>query len=202
MADRQTLGVYARRASDYAARFNSEAPDRYLSRFISNLRKASRVLDFGCGTGRAAAFMRDAGLEVDAWDASAKMAAIGKATFDLDIRIATFGELAAKEEYDGIYANFSLLHAPKSEMPDHLYRIAVALRPSGLLHIGLKTGKGEARDRLGRFYAYYEDDEITELLNNAGLTVETRDFGAEAGLEGTVEPWIIVQAKKTGSIQS
>ena len=38
-------------------------------------------------------------------------------------RQARFDELEVQGVYDGIWANFSLLHAPKSEFPGHLARI-------------------------------------------------------------------------------
>lgn len=196
MADRQTLDVYASRAADYAAKFATARPDRTLSRFIAAMPDGARVLDLGCGPGRSAVFMRSAGLRVDAWDASEDMARIGRETHGLEIRVADFSSLKADGLYDGIFANFSLLHAPKAEMPLHLARIATALKRCGLLHLGLKTGDGEARDALGRFYAYYQDTELTGLLDQAGLSVETRDFGAEEGLDGALAPWIILTARK------
>jgi trans-aconitate methyltransferase len=163
---------------------------------MSQLPKGGRVLDLGCGPGRSAAAMRDAGFSVDAWDASPQMATIGAEKFDLAIEIRDFDSLTAESEYDGIFANFSLLHAPKSDMPRHLHRIAKALKPGGLFHIGLKIGDGEARDKLGRFYAYYQDAELTALLEEAGLSVETRNFGADEGLDGTLAPWMILTARK------
>lgn len=196
MADRGTLDVYAKRAAEYADRFSSDTADRHLQRFIGSVPSGGRVLDLGCGPGRSARFMVRAGLEVDAWDASPEMARIGREAHGLDIRIAQFSDLDATEIYDGVYANFSLLHAPKADMPGNLTRIATALKPCGLLHLGLKEGDGEARDKLGRFYAYYRDDELTDLLNTAGLNVETRDFGTETGLDGTRAPWIITTARK------
>lgn len=196
MADRQTLDVYARKAQDYADRFATGRPDARLKDFIDRLPEGGHVLDLGCGPGRAAAAMMSRGLQVDAWDASPEMAAIASDRFGVTVRIAGFEDLGAAEVYDGIYANFSLLHAPKSQMPGHLSRIAQALKPGGFLHLGLKSGSGEKRDALGRFYAYYEDDEITGLLADVGISVLTRATGAEAGLGGTIDPWIILKARK------
>ena len=51
-------------------------------------------------------------------------------------------------------------------------------------------------DALGRFYAYYQDAELTALLEEAGLSVETRNFGADEGLDGTLAPWMILTARK------
>ncbi len=196
MADKETLAVYAARANDYANRFGKGRPDRHLAAFIAALPKGTTVLDLGCGPARSAAHMAQAGLEVQAWDASPEMARIAKETFGLDVEIKEFSDLTGVSRFGGIYANFSLLHAPKSEMPEHLARIARALKPSGLFHIGLKTGEGEVRDKLGRLYSYYQDAEITALLEDAGLSVISRDFGADKGLDGTLAPWIILKARK------
>jgi SAM-dependent methyltransferase len=195
MPDQQTLAVYAARARDYAQRFSQDRPDRHLAAFIAALPKGAKVLDLGCGTGRAAAFMRDAGLTVDAWDASPEMADLARDLHGIDVTLAAFDALGAKAAYDAIYANFSLLHAPRADMPDNLARIRAALKVGGLFHLGLKTGDGETRDALGRFYAYYQDPELTQLLQGSGFTVLSRDFGAEEGLDGTLAPYVIIKAR-------
>lgn len=196
MADEETLAVYADYAADYAKRFAQDKPDVHLRKFMSALPTEARVLDFGCGTGRTTSFMVRAGLDAEGWDASPEMAALGAKQHEIDIKVATFSDLEAEAVYDGVFANFSLLHVAKSEMPDILSRIARALKPGGHLHIALKMGKGEARDKLGRFYAYYSDPEITGLLNEVDLPSIDRSYGADIGLDGEPAPWIILLAQK------
>ncbi|MCG6882178.1 MAG: class I SAM-dependent methyltransferase [Silicimonas sp.] len=197
MADAETLAVYAKRAQDYADRFTDDGPNTHLNAFMDALPKGARVLDLGCGPGRATRAMLDSGLRVDAWDASPEFARVAQEMNGVTVTLASFDDLAAETAYDGIYANFSLLHAPKAEMPGHLARIARALTPGGLFHIGTKTGSGEKRDKLGRFYAYYTEEELTGLLEGAGLAITYRRTGEEPGLDGTVAPWIILHARKT-----
>ncbi|MEM6891975.1 MAG: class I SAM-dependent methyltransferase [Pseudomonadota bacterium] len=196
MSDRETLAVYADKARDYATKFTSLEPDETLRGFIAALPDNARVLDLGCGPGNAAAAMRNVGITVDAWDASPEMGEMAKAMFNIDVKVAAFEALQATSLYDGIYANFSLLHAPKSDMPAHLDRISKALKPTGIFHIGMKTGSGEQRDQLGRFYAYYEESELIELLEGVGLRAVRKSTGAEEGLDGTVAPWITILASK------
>lgn len=198
MADKETLDVYAREAGNYVKKFGGSGLGPYLKRFLSNLPKGGHVLDLGCGPGTAAAAMIAEGFKVDAWDASPAFAEAGRETYGVEITVAEFGDLTALDRYDGIYANFSLLHAPKAEMPGHLARIAAALKPGGRFHIGLKAGSGEKRDKLGRRYAYYEMEELVSLLRAEGLEPDFHKTGAEAGLAGTVEPWIILHAGKNG----
>ena len=197
MSDRETLEVYAAKAEDYAEAFLAQSPDADLRRFMDALPPGGRVLDLGCGPGSATAFMLEAGFDVDPTDASREMAEVAKTRFGIDVRISTFDELAAQSEYDGVFANFSLLHAKKADLPRHLAAISRALKPSGTFHIGTKVGDGEKRDALGRFYAYYREDELTALLEEAGFDVIHRRFGAEAGLAGDVSPFMIFLARKT-----
>lgn len=195
MADARTLSVYAAKAGDYARLVASDKPGRALLAFIDALPEGGRVLDLGCGVGDAAASMKAAGLEVEAWDASPEMAEIAQGR-GVKVDIRTFDTLDAVDEYDGIHANFSLLHEPKSHMPDHLARIQKALAPGGHFHFGTKMGEGEARDALGRFYAFYTEAELETLFAEAGLTILARRHGEEAGLAGTVDPFIILLARK------
>lgn len=138
--------------------------------------------------------MRDAGHSVDALDASPEMAKLAKEKFGLDVTVASFDSLTAEADYDGIWASFSLLHVPKADLPTILTAIHRALKPGGQFHISVKLGTGEARDSIGRFYAYYSDAELTALLATAGFTVTERDFGNSPGLSGESAPWIALAA--------
>ena len=79
-------------------------------------------------------------------------------------------------------------------MPLHLAAIARALKPGGLLGLTLKEGTGESRDRLGRFYTYYTEDELRALLGAARLEVAQVTRGESRGLDGTTSQWISVSA--------
>jgi trans-aconitate methyltransferase len=193
-ADEKTLAVYAAQVARYAEVTAGAGGDRTLLDFMTSLPKGAHMLDLGCGPGHAAAAMVAAGFTVDAVDASPEMVAEAQARHGLTARVARFDQIDAVAAYDGVWASFSLLHAPKAEMPGHLARLHRALKPRGRIAIGLKTGVGEKRDRLGRFYAYYDRDEIEGLMQDAGFTVTARAEGADPGLDGTVAPWIVVHA--------
>lgn len=193
-ADARTIAVYEARAADYADRFASQRPDRHLRAFIDALPKGARVLDLGCGPGTASAFMRAAGLAPDPVDASSAMVALANACHDMGARLATFDDIDAEGAYEGVWANFSLLHAPRADLPRHLAALRRALVPGGLLHIGMKTGTGEARDGLDRFYTFVGREELAGMLATAGFTVIAVTEGAEKGLAGTLDPFVIMRA--------
>ena len=192
--DRRTVAVYDARAADYADRFRTDQPDRHLAAFMAALPAGARVLDLGCGPGTASAFLRAAGFHPDPVDASVAMVELANRHHDIGARLATFDDIDADAAYDGIWANFSLLHAPRADLPRHLAALRRALKPKGLLHIGMKTGTGEGRDSMDRFYTYVTVPELTGLLKDARFRVIATHEGSEVGLAGTDDPFVIMRA--------
>ncbi|MCT4559160.1 MAG: class I SAM-dependent methyltransferase [Pelagimonas sp.] len=195
MSDKRTIEVYDQRAAEYGQVTASKGPGRILTDFIAALPTGGRVLDLGCGPGLSAGHMAVAGLAVEGWDASDKMVALAAAQVGVTVRQARFEDLTAQATYDGIWANFSLLHAPRDAMPSHLRAIHRALKPGGLFHIALKSGTGDRRDRIGRNYTYYTQTELSTLLHAAGFTLGPFETGEDMGLDGTLAPWISVTAQ-------
>lgn len=194
MSDKETIRVYDARASEYADVTASSGPDETLQTFMSALPEQARVLDLGCGPGTSAGYMAAAGFEVDAWDASGEMVALAARIPGVTAKQALFSDLTSVARYDGVWANFSLLHAPHAEMPEHLRAIRTALRPGGLFHIALKEGAGDKRDQLGRKYSYYTVETLTAVLQDAGLNPGPFRSGVDMGLDGTLASWISTTA--------
>lgn len=196
MPDAQTLAVYEAQAEAYAARFDRvPAEDGAFRAFLDALPAEGPVLDLGCGPGNWASGFREAGRTVEAWDAAAAMVDAARAR-GVDARQATFDDLAAEAVYAGIWANFSLLHAPRAALPGHLAAIRRALRPGGAFHLGMKTGAGEIRNGLGRRYTLVGAAETDAMLAEAGFAVLRRHAGQSEGLDGTVAPWLIRLARR------
>ncbi len=194
--DAETMAAYAERVDEYLSLSQKDKPEQDLREFIAALPKSGHVLDLGCGPGMYAATMLAAGLTVDATDASPEMVAIAREHFHLNARQAQFSDLDANGAYDGVLASFSLLHAPKSDFPDHLTRIQRALKPGGLLVLAMKIGTGEHRDSLGRFYAYYTVQELTDHLSHAGFSeIQTKRTGRSTGLSGDAASFAILYAR-------
>lgn len=193
MTDDSTIAAYNARAADYAA-FTQGHDDPLLTAFIAALPRGACVLDLGCGPGFAAARMADAGHCVIAKDASPEMIALAARHPGVAARRASFDDIAETAAYDGIWANFSLLHAPRADLPRHLAALHRAARPGARLHIALKLGSGEGPDALGRFYTYYSEDDLVSLLETAGFTVASRSYGADKGLSGDISDWIAITA--------
>lgn len=195
-ADKKTLAAYAERVDDYLSLTHKDGPDKDLKAFIAALPKGAHVLDLGCGPGKSASAMSKVGFQVTATDASPEMVAVAREKFAVNAQLQSFSELAATNTYDGVFANFSLLHARISDFPGHLNRVKQALKPGGLLHLGMKTGSGERRDSLGRHYAYYSEDELITYLTTADFhDILVTRIGDSPGLAGQTEPFVILWAR-------
>lgn len=194
MTDPETIRLYDTRAEDYAQVTATDGPDATLRAFIEALPPQGRVLDLGCGPGLSAGHMAAAGLQVEAWDASAGMVALAAQRPGVVAAEADFDALTACATYDGIWANFSLLHAPREALPRHLAAVHRALKPGGLFHIAVKEGEGSQRDSLGRLYTYYTKETLSAALRDAGLSPGPYQTGADVGLDGVVAAWISVTA--------
>lgn len=196
MADKQTIKVYDRNVDTYK-KMVGKLPDlEPLAAFVSELPEGALVLDWGSGPGYLAARMRDAGLKPVCVDASAEMVAAAQQDFGLDARQESFSALNAISLYHGIWANFSLLHARRTQFPSHIAAAATALIPSGVFYLALKLGSGEQRDDLGRLYAYFTKSELEEMVKHSGLDVVRVFTGRSAGMSGKPEDWVGLLCRK------
>lgn len=194
MSDDQTIAVYQSRAAGYADLEISPTQVRALQYFTDALPEHGHVLDLGCGPGLHARAIMDAGHTVDAIDATQAFVDEAK-TKGVPARLATFDDITAHNAYDGIWASFSLLHAPREDVPRYLAALAHAVKPGGAFFLGMKTGTGEDRDSIGRHYCYFTVAELQHMLADLGLTITHSEDGEEAGFAGTVDPFTLIHAK-------
>lgn len=192
MSDDETIAAYDRSVEAYADFTAVEAPHPTLVGFLARVRPGGLILDLGCGPAHDSAYMRDAGFRVDPVDASPEMVKRANATFAIGARQALFDDIRGIDLYDGVWANFSLLHASAEDFPGHLGALHRALVDGGIFHIAMKLGDGTERDRFGRRYTYYSESALTTHLVDAGFAAIETTLGEDLGLAGNVEPWIAV----------
>lgn len=192
--DARTIKVYDERAADYK-RLTAEL-DGYteLVAFCAAMPKDAHVLDLGCGPGLYAAFMAQHGCNVDAVDASVEMVKLADQQVGVTARHASFDDISGTAVYDGVWANFSLLHAPRDAFPNHLTALHRACKAGAKFHIGMKIGSNAGRDGIDRMYTYYQEDDLLTHLSTAGFTVEHCKHGNSPGLSGEPADWILVTA--------
>lgn len=192
MTDQQTISVYDTQTDAYEDFIKRQSSDPVLLSFIARILPGGYILDLGCGPAISSKVMRNNGLRVDPVDASAGMVRMANQKFDIGARQACFEDIDGIDSYDGIWANFSLLHAPAEDFGNILVALHRALKPAGIFHLGMKTGTGSKRDKLGRYYTYYSEEQLCDYLHRAGFIVEKTINREGRGLAGDVEPWIVL----------
>lgn len=190
--DKETIAVYDRQVDDYVELTTKVGPDKSLRLFMDRLPKGGRVLDLGCGPGASSAAMKDGGFDVDPLDASGEMVRTANELYNIGARQGVFQDIDSVDFYDGVWANFSLLHASEAEFIEILPQLHRALKPAGLLYLGLKTGAGEIRDKLGRRYMYYSEARLAVLLSAARFKIVASKTGEGIGLAGDVAPFVLI----------
>ena len=190
MVDKQTVTIYDQNIATYKKMVDKLPDIKPLNAFIDALQAGAYVLDWGSGPGYLAAEMRARGLRPLCVDASSKMVEAAQNDYQLDAKQAEFSHLNENQIYDGIWANFSLLHVERAAFFSHISAAATALVPSGVFYVSVKLGKGQERDELGRFYTYFNHDELEEILGQSGFEIVDKFTGKSKGMAGKLEEWV------------
>jgi len=133
---------YDRRAEERDAK---PAPDwelRERGAFCELLRRERRhsVLDLGAATGTDAEFFRENGLDAVCVDLSPEMIRRCREK-GLRGHVMHLTDLRFPEgSFDAAYAENSLVHLPKAELPAALRRISPIVMPGGLFYVALDGG--------------------------------------------------------------
>ena len=189
-ADQQTVEIYNKHISDYKELMSKEFKDINLDIFIKMISSQGKVLDLGCGTGFASLELLKRGFSPFPVDASLEMIKVVQSLLKIKARKISFDEIDEHNFYHAIWANFSLLHTTKNQFSDILKILFFALKEKGILFFSLKQGVGESRDKLGRFYSYYEKNEVEKYLEKANFHTKKYTEGMSIGLAGNKENWM------------
>jgi ubiquinone/menaquinone biosynthesis C-methylase UbiE len=147
------------------------------------------VIDIGCGPGFDTAAMRAAGLNSIGLDLSWSMLKAGKRYYPGSFVQADMLRLPLNREVGGLWSCASLLHLPRSEMPNALNEFARVLVPGGLLYLSVKEGTGQKWSTATggqpgpRLFTYWQSSTLDGLIEAAGFRLV--HSSAETSSEGT-----------------
>lgn len=194
--DPETIAFYQKRAPHYVLRFG-DSHSHQLDPFLDRLAPGAAVLELGCGGGGDAARMKERGFAVDATDATPAMVAKANERWNLGARVMAFHELEAEAAYAGVWAHASLLHCPRTALPDVLARIERAMLPGGRFFASYKLGATEGRDALGRFYNFPDAAWLAaRYAAIAGWRIESTETYSAGGFDNVERDWIAIIASK------
>ena len=199
-----TIRAYDASAADYLDGHPRAAGDR--RRRDRTVRRdgarGGRVLEIGSGSGRDAAALERAGLSVRRTDITPAFVEIlrsgGHRADRLDPLYDDLADPAAPgTSYDGVWADASLLHVDRDDLPTVLTRLARATRRGGTLFVSVKEGDGEDWSTHGnvttpRFFTFWRDEPLRSVMEAAGWSV--REVLRSEGRDG--EQWLEVMATR------
>ena len=132
-------------------------------RFRKMLPVGSRILDFGCGSGRDTKYFLEKGYLVEATDGSSELCKLASDFTGIEVKEMLFQDLDASGKYEGIWACSSILHLPKKELLPVIRKMCDALKNNGVIYTSFKYGdfKGE---RNGRYFTDFTEDTFCEFM--------------------------------------
>ena len=194
--DDATLQFYRRNAEAYAKREITSRHAR-LSKFLALLPPGAAILELGCGAGGDSAEMLARGYDVTPTDGSPEMADVASRRLGHAVKTLLFHEIDAIEAYDGVWANACLLHVPRDQLANVIALIRRALRPHGAFYASYKSGDGDGRDTLDRYYNYPTEEWLRATYGQSGawsdLSIET---GEVRGFDDAMAEMFFVLARK------
>lgn len=140
--------------------------------------------------------MLSKGFYVASTDGSPAIAKQAASLLKRPVAVLRFEDLDEDEAFDGVWAEASLLHVPRANLPDVLERVRGALRPGGTFHATFKAGEAEGHDSLGRYYNYPSAELLSEMLSNGGWHNIVISEGDGTGYDGKPTRWLAVRTQK------
>jgi SAM-dependent methyltransferase len=196
----QTLAHYNERAADFWAGTRDHDVQQNIAALLRHMPGAPplRILDFGCGPGRDLAALRALGHEPIGVEGSPIFAAMAREYSGCEVWEQNFLALKLPPgHFQGIFANASLFHVPRQELPRVLAELHAALAPDGVLFASNPRGNNEEGWNRGR-YGVYHDLESWRAFLQAAAFVELEHYFRPAGLPLEQQPWLASVWRKRG----
>ena len=169
--DNKTIDFYNKEAKNYASWSSSNDRIILLKNFIKNIIKNGLILDYGCGSGWATSYFVSKGYKTTSLDPSINMLNQIKDNPKINKVCGDIFDLDRNNFFDGLWASFSIQHALRKNVPGIVSKFNKCLKKDGKYYIGIHEGSKTIRDKLGRHYCYYKEEEIRDILINSGFKI-------------------------------
>ena len=193
-----TLAHYDQRAEafregtrDHDVRQNIDALLRHIS-----AEPPFTILDFGCGPGRDLSTFTLLGHTAIGLEGCERFAQMAGEDSGCEVWQQDFLKLDLPDErFDGVFANASLFHVPRRELPRVLRQLHATLKPGGVLFSSNPRGANEEGWNNGRYGVYHDLETWRRFLAEAGFT-ELEHYYRPPGLPREQQPWLATVWRK------
>jgi SAM-dependent methyltransferase len=188
----RTLGHYHERAEAFWEGTRHHDVEQNIEALLRHIEAAPpfAILDFGCGPGRDLLAFRQRGHRVIGLEGAAALADMARAHSGCEVWQQDFlGLDLPGGHFDGIFANASLFHVPRQELPRVLRQLHAALKPGGVLFSSNPRGDNQESINGERYGAYYDLATWRAYLAAAGFS-ELEHYYRPPGLPREQQPWL------------
>lgn len=196
----RTLEHYNERAAEFWSGTRDHDVTQNIEALLRHIRGAPPlcILDFGCGPGRDLAAFRALGHEPIGLEGSPPLAAMAREQSGCEVWEQDFLALKLPTcRFDGIFANASLFHVPRQELPRVLGELRAALKSDGVLFASNPRGNNEEGWNHGRYGAYHDLESWRAFLKTAAFA-ELEYYYRPPGLPLERQPWLASVWRKSG----
>lgn len=155
-----------------------------------------RILDFGCGPGRDLMQFSTMGHYPTGLDGSADFVAMARECSGCDVLHQNFLTLdLPTAHFDGVFANASLFHVPRQELPRVLREIRETLKPGGVLFTSNPHGGNEEGWNGDRYGCFHDLQQWRGHITDAGFQ-ELQHYYRPPGKPRELQPWLATVSRK------
>ena len=156
-------------------------------------------LDFGCGPGRDVGYFKSLGHRPVGLDGNEAFCKMAEQYTGCEILCQNFLKLELPTAaFDAVFANASLFHVPRQELPLVLLKLHACLRPGGILFSSNPRGNSEVWSG-ARYGNYLEFDEASATLKAAHFEILSHYCRPE-GMPREQQPWLAIVCKALLSV--
>lgn len=188
---RGTLAHYEERASSFWDNTREHDVTQNIDALLSAItgEPPFTILDFGCGPGRDLRTLSRRGHVAIGLDGVPEFVAMAQAWSGCEVWQQDFLALdLPPARFDGIFANASLFHVPRSVLPRVLGELHRALRPQGVLFASNPHGNDDEGWMRGRYGFWAAPQTWNRLVAASGFAL-LDEYYRPAGRPRAEQPW-------------
>ena len=195
---RKTLLHYEENASNFCEGTKHHDVSQNICSLLEHISGSApfRILDFGCGPGRDLNHFVDMGHLPVGLDGSAAFVAMARQYSGCEVLHQEFLDLDLPSDYfDGVFANASLFHVPRQELPRVLRELWETLKPGGILFTSNPRGNNEEGWSGDRYGSFHDPGQWHAFIGDAGFQ-ELHHYYRPAGKPREQQPWLATVSRK------
>ena len=195
----RTLGHYESRAQAFWEGTRDHDVSQNIEALLRHIEGTApfAILDFGCGPGRDLLDFSRRGHHPIGLEGASALANMARIHSGCEVWEQDFLQLDLPAgRFDGIFANASLFHVPRPDLPRVLRQLHATLKSGGVLFSSNPRGDNQESLNGERYGAYHDLEAWRQYLRSAGFA-ELEHYYRPTGLPRDQQPWLASVWRRT-----